>query len=172
MGYYMGDYYAGDYYRMARGDPGFFGFLGRAIKGVAGGVLGKVFPGGLPQLGERGVVKRLPQVLGKVGPIVRKVGPIAGVAAGGAAIGALGSRALAGAGGCPKGFHPCKSRYGCKRGDCVRNRRMNVCNPRALRRGIRRAAGFSKLARRVMRFTSPRPPRGRAYFRPKRRKRV
>lgn len=31
----------------------------------------------------------------------------------------------------------------------VKNRRMNVANPRALRRGLRRAAGFVKLARRA-----------------------
>jgi hypothetical protein len=41
MGYY-GDYY-GDYYR---GDPGIFGFLGKAIKGVVGGAVGGFLKGG------------------------------------------------------------------------------------------------------------------------------
>lgn len=46
-----------------------------------------------------------------------------------------------------------------------RRRRMNVGNAKALRRAIRRARGFEKLAKRVMGFSSPRKPKGRAYFR-------
>lgn len=53
------------------------------------------------------------------------------------------------AGCCPTGFHPDK-RTGTK---CVRNRRMNVANPRALRRSMRRVQGFEKLARRTIQFT-------------------
>lgn len=34
--------------------------------------------------------------------------------------------------------------------ECVKPRRMNVANPRALRRALRRAQGFSKLARRFI----------------------
>jgi hypothetical protein len=48
--------------------------------------------------------------------------------------------------------------------------RMNPCNPRALRRAIRRARGFEKLARRVMGFSSPHKPKGRVYFKAKRRR--
>lgn len=33
--------------------------------------------------------------------------------------------------------------------ECVKSRRLNVANPRALRRALRRAAGFVKLARRA-----------------------
>lgn len=33
MGYYRGDHYRGDYYR---GDPGFFSFIGKALKGAVG----------------------------------------------------------------------------------------------------------------------------------------
>lgn len=47
---------------------------------------------------------------------------------------------------------------------CVKSRRLNVANPRALRRAIRRAQGFSKLARRVMTFVSAKAPKGRAKF--------
>lgn len=47
---------------------------------------------------------------------------------------------------------------------CVKSRRLNVANPRALRRSIRRAQGFAKLARRVMTFVSAKAPRGRAKF--------
>lgn len=42
----------------------------------------------------------------------------------------------------------------------VRNRRMNVGNARALKRALRRAGGFARLARRVMSFTHPRAGRG------------
>ena len=38
MGYYRGDHYRGDYYR---GDPGFFSFIGGALKGLVSGI-GKV----------------------------------------------------------------------------------------------------------------------------------
>lgn len=56
---------------------------------------------------------------------------------------------------CPSGFHANKSTstaqatFGAPPGSiCVRNRSMNVANPRALRRGLRRVSGFSKLAAR------------------------
>jgi len=52
-------------------------------------------------------------------------------------------------GACPCGYHPEKS----GKGYCVRNRRMNIANPRALRRGMRRVQGFEKLARRTISFT-------------------
>jgi len=51
-----------------------------------------------------------------------------------------------------------------------KRRRMNIGNARALRRAIRRARGFEKLARKVMGFTSPRKPKGRSYFRASRKK--
>jgi len=51
---------------------------------------------------------------------------------------------------------------------CVKNRRMNVANPRALRRAIRRAHGFAKLARRVLSYPISKPPKGRALFKKKR----
>src|SRR6267142_4826366 len=160
MPYYMGDYYQGDYYR---GDPGFFSFIGKAIKGVtglAGSVLG--LGGGKSAVTAAAAPGALVKVSGglrKIGPIVlpaiRKIGKggaIAGVA--GAAAGALGTRALM-AGGAQR-----------------RHRRMNVTNVRALRRSIRRAQGFAKLAKRVLRFTSPRAPRGRAVFKTRTRKRI
>lgn len=49
----------------------------------------------------------------------------------------------------------------------VRNRRMNVGNARALKRALRRAGGFARLARRVMSFTHPKS--GRGHFKFKRR---
>jgi len=41
-------------------------------------------------------------------------------------------------------------------GRARRHRRMNVCNPRALRRSLRRVKGFEHFARQVVRITSPR----------------
>jgi len=49
-----------------------------------------------------------------------------------------------GPGGCPSGWHYAKDGSG----KLVRNRRMNVANPRALRRSLRRVSGFGKLAAR------------------------
>jgi len=46
---------------------------------------------------------------------------------------------------CPKGHHPDK-KFGVK---CVRNRRMNPLNHRALRRAIRRMDGFEGIAKKM-----------------------
>ena len=51
--------------------------------------------------------------------------------------------------------------------ECVKSRRMNVTNVRALRRAVRRASGFAKLARRVLTFVSAKAPKGRAKFKKK-----
>ena len=82
---------------------------------------------------------------------------------------------LGGAGGERLAMHPGAGMRGMhvskKTGKLVRNRRMRVTNVRALRRAIRRCTGFAHLAKRVLRFTSPRPPRGRAVFKHARRSR-
>jgi len=49
----------------------------------------------------------------------------------------------------PSGFHLDKA----TRSRWVRNRRMNVANPRALRKAMRRVQGFEKLAKRTISFT-------------------
>ena len=49
----------------------------------------------------------------------------------------------------PSGYHFAKDGSG----RMVRNRRMNIANPRALRRAMRRVQGFEKLARRTITFT-------------------
>lgn len=49
----------------------------------------------------------------------------------------------------PSGYHFAKDGSG----RIVRNRRMNVANPRALRRSMRRVQGFEKLAKRTIQFT-------------------
>jgi len=50
---------------------------------------------------------------------------------------------------CPKGCHPDK-KYGVK---CVRNRRMNPLNPRALRRSLRRIDQFENFVNRTAKLT-------------------
>jgi hypothetical protein len=60
------------------------------------------------------------------------------------------------------GYHVIKK--GPHAGKLTKNRHMHVTNPRALRRAIRRARGFEKLARKVLGFTSPHKPKGRPYF--------
>jgi len=170
MSYYrrpMGDYRTYGY----AGDPGFLSSLWKGIKKVAvpiiggliGGPIGAVvagaagrtpptqppgagFPGvGLgfqvavppgwkfPQAMNGGAGARGPSMPGWVPPTVPA--------------GAYGSCPPGSA--CPTGFHLDK-RTGTR---CVRNRRMNIANPRALRRSMRRVAGFEKLARRTITFT-------------------
>ncbi len=145
MGYYMGD-------------PGFFSI----IKSLGSSALGLV-PGG-------GVAGKLLGGAGRISTIARKgTGlilrhPVISAAGGAATLG-LGAGALAhrmgAAGATMKGFHVNK------KGKVVRNRRMRVTNPRALRRAIRRAHGFARLARKVLSFTSPRKHKGHMYFKKK-----
>jgi len=154
MSYYarpMGDYKTYGY----AGDPGFLSSLWKGIKSVGKAVLGipvplptgpgpaappPSFPGvGLGpqgmQLRPGGVTTRVPGV-GRLPPYTA-TGP--GVLAGGGITGEL----------IPRGYHLAKDGSG----KLVRNRRMNVANPRALRRSMRRVQGFEKLAKRTISFT-------------------
>lgn len=59
-------------------------------------------------------------------------------------------------GSCPAGYHPGKQKSMLHPfGGCVKNRHMNVTNPKALRRALRRAYGFEKLAMRTIRLIHP-----------------
>lgn len=166
-----------------QGDPGFLSGFGK--------VLG-AFGGAIPVIGP--AVSKIGGALGRIGSAAGKVmskHPTLS-AAGGAAVsgiaGATGEALVhhmgarpgvmpggAGAGrmapiGGPslRGYHMSKPRRGVP-SHMVRNRRMRVTNPRALRRAIRRAKGFERLARKVMHFVSPRAHKGRAVFRVRRR---
>lgn len=174
MGYYMGDFsYPGNF---RRGDPGFFSFLGRAAKAIGGAAAG-IMPGGGPVFGAisrvvgGGAKGKIAEGAGAI--IKRGVGAIQRHPV----ISGAGAAGVIGAGGAILGHHmgagaPMRGFHVNKHGKVVKNRRMRVTNPRALRRAIRRASGFARLARRVLHFTSPRAPRGRAIFKHKRRKRV
>lgn len=172
MPYYMGDYGTGRS-GYPYGDPGFFSFLGRAAKAAAGlvglgGGATKVIQVAAPA--EKagimrvagGAIERLKRL-----PLPVKVGGAIAAAAGVQRVmGGKPGAAAAPEGMAPRGFH-----ISARTGQVVRNRRMRVTNPRALRRAIRRAHGFARLARRVLHFTSPRAPRGRAIFKRRRAKR-
>ncbi len=172
MSYYgRGDYYRGsnygDYYR---GDPGLLSGLGKLIKGAAGATLGAL-PGGQILTaggkllagavgGARGkAITRIPVTLPTPGEFIGSFGaglrakhpslpvpdqplPMLGLPSqpyGGTTYGGLPMRGpLAG------------MAYGFGRS----RRRMNVTNIRALRRALRRAEGFSKLARRFVKIRS------------------
>lgn len=157
----------GGYYR---GDPGFFGFLGGLAKTALGFIpgvgpaLSSLIPAGeaaakLPQL--TAGASRIGQLARPGVQSIRAIGrgvmrhPVltgAAAAAGAAAAGAgIAHHLMAGGG--------------------KKHRRMHVTNVKALRRAIRRAKGFEKIARRVLHFTSPRRVGGRGFFKFKRKKR-
>ncbi len=143
----MGDYKTYGY----AGDPGFLSSLWKGIK-----VVGKaLFSPALPTPGLPPPVY-MPQAPAPAGfmPGAGARGPamagfrLPATGAGGRAV--VGPGAVAAVdGSCPVGFHLDKA----TKSYCVRNRRMNVANPRALRRSMRRVQGFEKLAKRTIRFT-------------------
>jgi len=148
MSYYM----QGDYYR---GDP-FFGALVGLAKRVGGSLLGKIGGklGGSVRPG--GAMAQLPAIAGRAGKLVKAHPVLSAAGAAGAIVGA--SRMGGARGGavdhlgrhCKRGTHISR-----RTGQEVCNRRMNVCNPRALRRSIRRAQGFVKLAMRTIHLVHP-----------------
>ena len=170
MPYYQ--YPAGDYrtYGYGQGDPGFLSSLWKGIKKVAAPLVGFAVggPAGLAAGLSMGGLKPTPQIMApavsqprqrislRAGPIAARstdfYPPVPQFRGGGmpAARGGTTVAAMAdGTGCCPRGYHLAKD--GSMR--CVRNRRMNVANPRALRRSMRRVQGFEKLARRTITFT-------------------
>jgi len=128
---------AGDYY--GRGDPGFLSSIFKVGKSLVKGFLGIPPKLAVPVAIGTGVAAQA--VTGLVMPGGVPVGPTR-------LVGKTGQVAMMN-GCCPSGFHPDK-RSGTY---CVRNRRMNVANPRALRRSMRRVQGFEKLAKRTITFT-------------------
>lgn len=123
-------------------------------KGIAGNPILKALPGGALvstavglAMAPRGGKRSTPATFtggrpgldfGDVGDFIRRVAPGGATGRGRVAPDSQTGR-------CPQGYHPAKDGRG-----CVRNRRTNVANPRALARALRRAEGFEKLARRTV----------------------
>jgi len=163
----MGDYKTYGY----AGDPGFLSSLWKGIKGVALPILGGLIAGpagvAVGTAMTRPPPGRTPAIIpGQVGGAVTFPGGTSiglGYAPGGGAMvpgqgrlppfTATGPGVLPGGGRggamVPSGYHFAKDGSG----KLVRNRRMNVANPRALRRSMRRVQGFEKLAKRTIQFT-------------------
>lgn len=151
MSYYRGDYYRGDYYR---GDPGFLSFLGGAAKAIGGFIpgVGPLISAGGEALSKIGASKASTAIVKSVAPVNRATGllgklktgvlkhPVltgagaAGVA--GAAAGAIGSHLL--------------------RGGQRKRRRMRATNTKALRRALRRAYAFERIAMKTIHLVHPR----------------
>jgi len=173
----MGDYKTYGY----AGDPGWLSSLWKGVKKIAPAVLGFA-AGGLPgaiagMAGSSGpkMTPNLPSIPGTFGgavsfpggtsvglsfagsPIIPGQGRLPPYTASGPGVLPAGGR-----GGqlVPSGYHFAKDGSG----RVVRNRRMNVANPRALRRAMRRASGFEKLAKRAINFNKRvRPAKRRSH---------
>jgi len=171
MSYYsarpMGDYKTYGY----AGDPGFLSSLWKGIKKIApiiiGGAIGGPVGAAIGGMGG-GAVRTPPTPFRLPGTVAGQVSFPGGTTVG---LGFQPSVALVpgqgrlppftatgpgvlpagGRGGAlvPSGYHFAKDGSG----KLVRNRRMNVANPRALRRSMRRVQGFEKLAKRTISFT-------------------
>ena len=158
MGYYRGDYYRGDYYR---GDPGFLSFLGGALKTVGGFIpgvgplisgagaaisakaaAGEAAKAASTALTKPGFYQGATRVYGSLKstalkhPVLTGAGAAGIIAAGGAAAGAK-LASLKGHGG-------------------RRRRRMRATNTKALRRALRRAYAFERIAMKTIHLVHPR----------------
>lgn len=181
MGYYMrGDYYRGDYYR---GD--FWSTIGGVVKkglSTAVGAVKGALTGG-PYGAVIGAVSNIPRFAGG-----GSVGPGGGGPPPPPAVSISGLPTFKGLnpfGGPPtgsgptvpaammRGYHLNKSKLGPTRAHpkgapahtvMVRNRHMNVANPRALARASRRAHGFLRMAAKFVRYYQPKARKGRAYI--------
>ena len=161
MSYYAmprGDYKTYGY----AGDPGFLSSLWKGIKSVGKSLLGippkpMAAPPGIYGPIAAGVgggiaaTQFMPPGIGARGPSMPQWAPpsTAGMKFLPGPAGPSRGSVMPSNGCCPVGYHMVKTGAGY----CVRNRRMNIANPRALRRGMRRVQGFEKLAKRTISFT-------------------
>lgn len=146
----------GDYALNGRlGDPGFLSNIWKFAKkkiiplalktfgGPVGAVVGTALTVGGIATAVKPRAAALPPPPGSIGGAVSFPGgttvSVAGVLPSHAAMGAH----------APSGYHLDKA----TRSRWVRNRRMNIANPRALRKAMRRVQGFEKLAKRTISFT-------------------
>lgn len=139
VGMQRSNYAAGDYYRYQAG-----GILGSIVKGIGGAIGGFVRGGPLGAItgGIKGVLGKAPTgtavTLAQLPPLPPLQMPTSTTQIG------------------PGGIVYKRTEYGAEvrgvgAGGRPRLRRMNVANAKALRRALRRVAGFGKLARRAKR---------------------
>lgn len=123
------------------------------------------------------VIQPIGRAVGAVGSVLRTPGgaAIAGAAGGAALDTLLAHHAAAATGGLSttRGFHMSKP-YRCHGtvipSHAVRNRRMNPCNVRALRRAARRAHSFLRISRKLTGYYTPHKHKGRAYIKARKRR--
>lgn len=161
MSYYRGDYYRGDYYR---GDPfigGLLGVAGRAAVGLGRTVARRAASAARALAGMRPA--QAARAIGREVVLPTAVATITSRAVTGATGGVMpggeevmmpeAPMLMPGAKGmCPPGYHLNKadSIKGPKGSYCVKNRKMNPLNPRALKRALRRSEDFEGIARRTV----------------------
>jgi len=154
MSYYarpMGDYKTYGY----AGDPGWLSNIWKGVKRIVPRLIGTAIGGPVGGLITGASVATAVLAPGKPrAPALPAPGGMIGGAVsfpGGTTVsvaGALPTHAGVGAH-APAGYHLDKA----TRSRWVRNRRMNIANPRALRKAMRRVQGFEKLAKRTISFT-------------------
>ena len=182
-GYFSGGYYAGGFFsNLAHGIGGALkGAVGgllsgnplKAITGAVGGAISGVGQADVLAAGPRGLTDTELAALHardtRLKAAGRKVPALPGTPPGTALVPAGGMAMMAPGGMLMRGYRLNKSTYITRGGgtsrwptvltihpkhtEPVKSRRMNVANPRALRRALRRAHGFAKLARRYITVT-------------------
>lgn len=145
MSYYMGDYYRG----------GFFGSLFGGIKKIGGLLLGGGGGGGTKIITMPGGAAPMATAVSHAISKVRAGGAIAGKLLSKHPVLSAAGAAGAIAGGAAMMHHAGRVSAAAGGGGGGHRRRMNVCNPRALRRAIRRTHGFAKLAMKTIHITHP-----------------
>jgi len=147
VGYYQGDMYRGD----------FFGAVGK-IFSAARKVASPVFSalGGVMSHPSAAATGAIAGVAHAGGAIVRRVGTTVAqhpvLAAAGAATAMAGAGTMLGTGGTKMKVHPRTGAISIGR----RHRRMRATNPKALRRALRRAYAFERIAMRTIHLLHPR----------------
>lgn len=156
--YMAGDYYSGDYYQGS-----IFSAIGGVIKGAAkgfalGGPLGAIAGAraGLPAKRQTSSSGGNPGNLPMVLPPAPQIVPFGPTAPGGRIQAAgIPGHIRRGGGFSAAGQHKLLATQDMPLMLAMhKRRRMNVANPRALRRSLRRVAGFAKLTKRVRRAVS------------------
>lgn len=172
MSYYRGDYYAG----------GFWSSLGGALKGI--GSAAASFIPGVGGVASK-LISRIPTGGAKSGVVASAAGAGMSMVKAGAAgivksaikhpvLSAAGAAGITGAIATGSIMHR-KAAAGTMTMNAdgtvsvKKHRRMNVANGRALSRATRRLHAFAKRYRKVVGFVSPHKPKGRMYFKKRKR---